>query len=215
MGGAARLTTGPDSKQDYQTQAELMAAIVARFGPISFDLAAHAGNKQSPNYFAPCTGPDGPLPFDKEAFGIDAFDHSWEYLSTNRFRRDGHIGLLWLNCEFNDIPLWAARCRDEAKKGANILLLTPASVGSNWFTNLITPYADTYLLKPRLSFIPRRTYIKDCMLSHFVKPSVRSWGKYRVAGTPEDGQDVRLLEIWNWKKNKTEQQWTRPNLLAA
>lgn len=211
--GGARISTGPDSKQDYKTQADLMASIVKRWGPISFDLAALAANTQSPNYFAPCTGPEGPLPFDKAAYGIDAFDHSWEKLSTNHFRRDGFIGLLWLNCEFNDIPTWAARCRDEAEKGANILLLTPASVGANWYSDLIAPYADTYVLKPRLSFIPKHTYNKDCMISHFVKPSVRSWGKYKVTGTPEE--NVRILEIWNWKKNMTEHQWTRPNLLAA
>jgi hypothetical protein len=211
--GGARISSGTDSKQDYKTQADLMEAIVARFGPITFDLAALAENKQSPHYFAPCTGPEGPLPFDKAAFGIDAFDHSWYDLSTNFFRRDGYSGLLWLNCEFNDIPTWAARCRDEAKHGANILLLTPASVGANWFSELIAPYADTYLLKPRLSFIPKQTYNKDCMISHFVSPSVRNLGAFRVVGAPEG--NMRSLEIWNWKKNKIEHQWTRPNLLAA
>ncbi len=211
--GGARISSGSDSKQDYKTQADLMAAIVARFGPITFDLAAHAENTQSPNYFAPCTGPEGPLPFDKAAFAIDAFDHTWHDLSTNHFRREGFIGLLWLNCEFNDIPSWAARCRDESSRGANILLLTPASVGANWFSELIAPYADTYLLKPRLSFIPKQTYNKDCMISHFVEPQVRNSGKFRVVGAPEG--DTRSLEIWNWKKNKVEQQWTRPNLLAA
>lgn len=48
-----RVTSGTDSKQDYQTQAEFIAAIVKRYGPISFDLAAHAGNKQHARYFAP------------------------------------------------------------------------------------------------------------------------------------------------------------------
>jgi hypothetical protein len=213
MASGARISSGSDSKQDYKTQSDLMAAIVARFGPITFDLAALAANTQSPNYFAPCTGPEGPLPFDDEAYGIDAFDHPWAHLATNRFRREGYTGLLWLNCEFNDIPTWAARCRDEAKQGANILLLTPASVGANWFSDLIAPYADTYLLKPRLSFIPKQTYNKDCMISHFVVPKIRSYGPFKVVGAPED--DTRVLEIWNWKKNKIESQWTRPNLLAA
>ena len=211
--GGARISSGSDSKQDYKTQADLMVAIMKRFGPITFDLAAHVANKQSPHYFAPCTGPEGPLPFDKDAFGIDAFDHPWAVLSTNHFRREGFMGLLWLNCEFNDIPTWAARCRDEAKLGANILLLTPASVGANWFSDLIAPYADTYLLKPRLSFIPKQTYNKDCMISHFVSPEVRSSGKFAVVGAPEG--NVRSLEIWNWKKNQIEQQWTRPLLAAA
>ncbi len=204
----ARVSSGPDSKQDYKTPADFMEAVIARFGPITFDLAAHAGNTQSPNYFAPCTGPEGPLPFDPEAYGIDAFDHPWASLSTSTFRRHGFMGLLWNNCEFNDIVSWASRHRDESKKGANSLLLTPASVGANWFSDLIAPYADTYLLKPRLAFIPGQTYNKDCMLSHFVSPDVRSTGQYAVVGAPKG--NVRVMEIWNWKKNIIEQQWTRP-----
>ena len=97
----ARISTGLNSKQDYPTPDEFMAAVVDRFGPITFDLAAHAENTQSPNYFAPCTGPEGPLPRDPKAFGIDAFDHPWAYLTHHRFRREGWPGLLWLNCPFN------------------------------------------------------------------------------------------------------------------
>ena len=42
-----------NSKQDYATPDEFMQAVVKRFGPISFDLAAHAGNKKHARYFAP------------------------------------------------------------------------------------------------------------------------------------------------------------------
>jgi len=48
-----RVTSGEDSKQDYQTPADLMAAVAGRFGPVQFDLAAHAGNTQHARYFAP------------------------------------------------------------------------------------------------------------------------------------------------------------------
>lgn len=133
--GGARISTGKDSKQDYKTQADLMAAIVERFGPITFDLAALADNAQSHNYFAPCTGPEGPLPFDSKALAIDAFDQDWAKVSIMTHRRDGWIGLSWLNCEFGSIALWAARCVAEARRGANILLLTPAAVGSNATAN--------------------------------------------------------------------------------
>jgi len=203
----ARISTGPDSKQDYETPADFMAAVVARFGPITFDLAAHAENNQSSNYFAPCTGSEGPLPRDPRAFGIDAFDHPWAHLSTSRFRRDGEFGLLWLNCEFSDIPSWASKCRDEAACQANILLLTPAAVGAVWFSDLVAPYADTYLLKPRLSFIPGEPYNRDCMLSHFVDPRVRSSGRHAVRGAPP--AEFRSLEIWNWKTGETLHQWLR------
>jgi hypothetical protein len=48
-----RVTSGEESKQDYATPDDFMAAVVKRFGPISFDLAAHARNKKHARYFAP------------------------------------------------------------------------------------------------------------------------------------------------------------------
>lgn len=80
--GGARISTGKDSKQDYATPVELMLAIRKRFGPISFDLAAHNHNRKNNNYFAPCTSAEGPMPFDAKAYGMDAFDHPWAELST-------------------------------------------------------------------------------------------------------------------------------------
>ena len=193
----ARISTGKGNKQDYATPADFMAAVAKRFGPITFDLAAHAGNAKSPNYFAPVTGPEGPMPRDPKAFGMDAFDHSWSKLSSNRFCNMGRKGLLWLNCEFNDIPRWTARVRDESEKGANILSLTPASVGSVWFDTLVASYANVYLLRPRISFIPGEPYNKDCMLAHFVSPSDRD---NRDTGFP-------FICTWDWKKDEITHTW--------
>jgi len=51
-----RVTSGSDSKQDYQTPDDfLRGAVEKRFGPIQFDLAAHAGNAKHARYFAPLT----------------------------------------------------------------------------------------------------------------------------------------------------------------
>lgn len=207
--GGARISSGKDSKQDYRTPADFMEAVIERFGPITLDLAATAENKQLPNYIAPCTGPEGPLPFDREAFAVDSFDQNWANLLTNRFRREGFVGLGWLNCEFNDTAHWSTKCGDESRRGANALLLTPAGVGTVWFSELILPYADVYLLQPRLAFIPGQTYNKDCMLSHFVSPETRSSGKFAVKGLPPDATNQRFIEIWNWKKRKTLQRWAR------
>ena len=198
----ARISTGKDNKQDYATPADVMAAVTARFGPIAFDLAAHAGNAKSPNYFAPVTGRDGPLPFDPKAYGMDAFDHPWCDLSCDRFGNNGfgvvgRKGLLWLNCEFNDIPRWVTRVGEEARKGADILSLTPASVGSVWFDELVAPFANVYLLRPRISFIPGEPYNKDCMLAHFVSPSDRD---NRDTGFP-------FICTWDWKKDEITHTW--------
>lgn len=203
----ARISTGPDSKQNYKTPGEFMEAVAKKFGPITFDLAATADNTQSPNYFAPVTGPDGPLPFDPKAFAMDAFDHPWSYLTSNRFRREGFKGLAWLNCEFGSIPEWACKCRDESQAGGNILLLTPAALGANWFSKYIAKHADVYLLKPRIPFIPGKPFNRDCMLSHFVGPKTRSTGPYTVEGT-EGLEDKRLIAIWNWQTGETTMQWT-------
>lgn len=48
-----RISTGTDSKQDYGTPADFLAAVEGRFGPIVIDLAAHAGNHKHARYFAP------------------------------------------------------------------------------------------------------------------------------------------------------------------
>lgn len=190
----ARISTGKNNKQDYATPADFMAAVARRFGPIAFDLAAHTNNTKSPNYFAPVTGPEGPLPVDPAAYGMDAFDHSWDLLSCSLFRNGGRKGLLWLNCEFNDIPRWTERVRKESETGANILSLTPASVGSVWFDALVASHANVYLFRPRLAFIPGESYNKDCMLSHFVSPSDRD-------------NNFPFICTWDWKRDKITHLW--------
>jgi hypothetical protein len=224
----ARISTGKNNKQDYKTPDDLMEAVVRRFGPIDFDLAAHAGNARSPNYFAPSTGPGGPMPFDPKAYGMDAFDHPWARLSCEIFNDPRHEetihvetpeitmlgpgrclgemigstvritrerkGLLWLNCEFGDIPRWATRTRQESEEGAHILLLTPASVGSVWFDTLVADRADCYYLRPRIPFIPGEPYNKDCMLSHFIPMRDR-------ADRPP------MSCTWNWKTDEITHTW--------
>jgi len=51
--GGARISSGADSRQDYQTPADFKAAVEARFGRIVFDLAAHARNALCQDYYAP------------------------------------------------------------------------------------------------------------------------------------------------------------------
>lgn len=226
----ARISTGPKNKQDYATPPEFMEAVTKHFGPIAFDLAAHAGNTKSPHYYTPVTGPEGPLPLDPKAYGIDAFDHSWAELSKVNFFQEnegkevsvlttdsrdnnpswklahrGRNGLLWLNPPFNDIPAWASRCRNEALLGANILLLTPLAV-SNWFVDFIAGFADVYLLNGRISFIKGEPYNKDCMLSHFY---LNSRDRNAVLKNEVCG-DWRWMSIWDWRNDKILRRWGFP-----
>jgi hypothetical protein len=90
-------------------------------------------------------------------------------------------GLLWLNPPFASITPWAAKCADEATQGAKILLLVPASVGSNWFRDHVFNQARVLFLNGRLTFVGCPTsYPKDCMLC--------SYG------------DEPGCEIWKWNK---------------
>ena len=229
-----RVTSGTESKQDYQTPKELMTAIGKRFGPISFDLAAHAGNKQHPRYFAPThfteqiildhdpwdggdvelygpqTGIDGiQISFikhdkkkgyiyekktrndDPEAYDKDAFAHSWAALSKKfgNEHRSGR-GLLYLNCEFNDITPWARRFFEEMQKGANGLLLTPMTT-ANWFRDYMAGKADCYMLSGRLSFDGKNVFPKDTCLSHY---------------SPDCHGD---LFLWDWQKDEICSSWGR------
>lgn len=126
---------------------------------------------------------------DDGAYALDAFKNSWADLS-NIFRSPGgDPGLLWLNCEFSDIEPWASRFKEEAKKGANGLLLTPAAVGSNWARDHVLGTADVYILNGRLCFDGKNVFPKDCILSHF------------HPGAKGD------MYIWEWKRNMFWRTW--------
>lgn len=128
---------------------------------------------------------------DSKAFAFDAFAHDWSVLSQTIRNLDDTPGLLWLNCEFSDIAPWAEKCLLEGKKGASVVLLTPAMVGANWYRDLIAGRADVYHLNGRLSFDGKHPYPKDCMLSHF---HLEATGK---------------LAIWDWKRDILSEEWVK------
>lgn len=139
--------TGPSvnrhrSKQDFGTPWPFIRAVERRFGPIAWDLAAHAGNTKHANYFS---------------IEQDSFKQDWHKIPGN----------LWLNPEFSDIDPWAAKCAAEMTLGAKALFLTPASIGANWFAKHVYQKALVIGLNGRLSFDGIAPYPKDCMLSCF------------------------------------------------
>lgn len=150
------MKTGPSiargkSKQDYATPREFMRAVVARFGLLSFDLAASPHNAKNPNYFTEAD---------------DSLSKKWHEIR----------GLLWLNPPFDKIAPWAAKCEAESARGAKILFLTPASIGSNWFANSVHQKALVLFLQGRISFDGIAPYPKDCMLSCFgFTPGFEVW----------------------------------------
>lgn len=178
--------TGPSvkrfqSEQVVSTPWEFIRAVELKFGLIAADLAATTENAKALRYITPETN----------TFTVD-----WV-----RFL-DGGLG--WLNPEFDPMVVSVRKCSLEQKRGAEFLLLSPASISTNWFWDHVQPYATVYSLTPRICFEGTHNvrpknhpqagqrycdescpgcapYIKDLMLSHY-------------CATPS-----HELQRWKWK----------------
>ncbi len=153
------------SRQDYETPADFIAAVEQRFGVIDMDLAATKENTKGSIW----------IDIARDSLTVD-----WHTLKGN----------LWLNPPFGGIGPWAAKCDHEARLGAKILFLTPASVGSNWFAKHVFHRAHVLFLNQRLQFVGASdSYPKDCMLSC-----------YNFYGAD--------FEIWRWKTTTKNERTT-------
>lgn len=135
------------SRQDYETPAAFIAAVERRFGALHCDLAAHQGNAKVGLYLGPGS-----------SHGEDSLAVSWSSYLPH--------GNLWLNPPFARIEPWAKKCAEEAaKRHGLILMLTPASVGANWYQEHVLGKAFVLALAPRLSFDGIAPFPKDCSLA--------------------------------------------------
>ena len=159
------------SRQTYQTPPEFLAAVERRFGEIGFDVAAEPETAAAT------------FCWTKED---DAFKQDWacEYYVR---KRAGLPMLLWLNPPFNNIAPWAERCLETAGRGAEIVLLVPASVGANWYRDNVHGKADIYFLNGRLKFVGAvDPYPKDLMLVHYHRQALSNPKTY----------------VWRWKADE-------------
>ena len=131
------------SKQDYATPRDFRLAVRYRFGCIETDLAASLENTLARDFISQHK---------------NSLVQNWAKMTP---------GLCFLNPPFDNIAPWAAKCAAEAKLGARILLLTPASIGTNWFAEHVWGNALVLALRPRLCFDGKNPYPKDVMLSCF------------------------------------------------
>jgi phage N-6-adenine-methyltransferase len=146
------------SRQDHPTPADFMLAVKARFGAPTFDLAADEKNTKAPEFYT---------------IHDDSLAQNWSLLGP---------GPLWLNPPFDNIRPWAAKCEQEAKRGAWILFLTPASVGSNWFSEFVWDHSLVLFLNGRITFEGQTApYPKDCILSCY-------------------GRGLYGAEVWPWQE---------------
>jgi len=134
-----------NSRQDYTTPFAFLAAVERLVGPIAVDLAADTSNHVCERWL----GPGGEVE--------DAFAVPWAGLAPRQ--------LLWLNPPFGAIGRWVERAEAAKSGGARVAVLTPASVGSEWFARWVAGRAAVLFLRPRLSFDRKAPYPKDLMLS--------------------------------------------------
>jgi len=156
------------SKQDYATPSDLRAAIVEKFGFPCFDLAA-----DETNFFGPSNR------FYTEE--VDALAQDWSSISARIVDK----GTLFLNPPFGNIEPWAKKCHEEALKGARILFLVPASVGSVWYSKHVHGTAThVFFLSPRVCFDGKGPFPKDIILACYGLDSSNSTTAYHC---------------WRWK----------------
>ena len=139
------------SKQDVGTPREFIDAVEQRFGPISVDLAATAGNKVCHLYI----GPDA----DEQRFR-DSLAVNWK----NLFR----YPVRWLNPPFGNVTPWVKKCAECRLMSSWTLLLVPASVGSKWWDTHVRGKSMRFILNPRIRFVGHKDqYPKDLALCAF------------------------------------------------
>lgn len=151
------------SRQDYETPPDLLEAVALRFGALEVDLAC------GPRLQTTITGIDDVYDDTRKApIGlrwpdVDSLSISWAELYGD--------SICWLNPPFKDCDVWAAKCAREAAlfgERGRIIMLTPASVGSNWFSESVWMRASVLALSPRITFVGESdAFPKDCMLSVF------------------------------------------------
>jgi phage N-6-adenine-methyltransferase len=95
--------------------------------------------------------------------------------------------LIWLNPPFGAGNKFAAKCGKEKERGARVVGLFLAAVGSKWWAEHVHGKARVYFLSPRLTFVGQdQPFNRDLVLLVYDKDI-------------EPG-----YECWRWKPRKTK-----------
>lgn len=102
----------------------------------------------------------------------DSLSVDWhKYLSARQWA--------WLNPPFADIAPWVRKCAEELVCGANIAVLVPASVCTNWWRDYVHDIADVRFPTGRLTFEGHKaSYPKDLALLLYSRgraPEYKPW----------------------------------------
>lgn len=149
------------SRQDYRTPQDLLHALKRRLGIHEFavDLAADKDSTVSP-YFH----------FTQE---MDALVQDWNVAP----------GWGFCNPPYANIMPWVRKAEEESWH-AQIAMLLPAGVGSNWWRDYVHDKAHVLLLNGRITFVGETLpYPKDCVILLYTN--------YAKGG----------YEVWNWRQD--------------
>ena len=172
---------GGNSKQDYGTPPELLAAIERRFGRILLDLAANGENHVAPYWLGPGS-----------ALGEDALKVSWEqaWAKAVLAEQDEQCQkIAFLNPPFKNIYPWADLCMRYSTWEFPIVAIWPASIDTRWFNDLVRPHTTSFGIS-RPKFVG--------MTTGFPKTMMLSW----FCGLPRENRP--LGDLWNWKLRRTK-----------
>jgi phage N-6-adenine-methyltransferase len=122
-------TRNPNAKDGWRTP-EIVLEAVRRVGPICLD---------------PSAGPHGVGAVNLTGGGAwidDGLKQSW-----------AGAGLVFCNPPYSANRAWCAKAAAEASRGAEIVLLVPASLGARWFQDQLLGAQALCVWKGRLRFI--------------------------------------------------------------
>jgi phage N-6-adenine-methyltransferase len=143
-----------NSETSVGTPQAFVDACARRYGSLSIDLAADEHNKKCPLF----------IDATKDAFTYD-WKTSIEASHSMSAKSLSAEGTAWLNPPYDDIGNWAKKA-DES--GARVIMLVPASVGSNWFRDYVHLKHPVDVLNGRIQFDGHtQPYPKDLMLCLF------------------------------------------------
>lgn len=96
------------------------------------------------------------------------------------------VGALWCNPPFGDIEPWVAKASNECQMGAQVFMLLPASVGSNWWKSYVDKKSWGLFLNGRLTFVGHKSpYPKDLALLIYDRIFT----------------DSSHYSVWNWRES--------------
>ncbi len=139
------------SRQDYATPPALITAACDWLGIDGFDFDYACGRSNI----------KAPYGWTVEIDALAQSPHDWARVVA--------AGWGWLNPPFARIGPWAARSLEAMHEGAHLMMLVPASVGSNWYRLLVDgrDNVEVLFLNPRISFDGVAPFPKDCMIVRY------------------------------------------------